>query len=161
MKLRVIGRSQQLLRIDFENQPDHEVLERMLSDFERALLSSDVVLFSDYGKGGLTHIPRMIDAARRAGKTVLIDPKGDDYERYRGANLLTPNRGELARVIGRWHSDTELEEKAQALRKQLGIEALLVTRSEEGMSLFDDAGHLRVLAQAREVYDVTLSLIHI
>ena len=155
VKLRVIGRSQQLLRIDFENQPDHEVLERMLSDFERALLSSDVVLFSDYGKGGLTHIPRMIDAARRAGKAVLIDPKGDDYERYRGANLLTPNRGELARVIGRWHSDTELEEKAQTLRKQLGIEALLVTRSEEGMSLFDDAGHLRVLAQAREVYDVT------
>ena len=92
VKLRVIGRSQQLLRIDFENQPDHEVLAAMLADFERVLPAHDAVLFSDYGKGGLTHLPRMIDSARRAGKPVLVDPKGRDWSRYAGATVLKPNR---------------------------------------------------------------------
>ncbi|MFX6040525.1 hypothetical protein ABTE96_21385, partial [Acinetobacter baumannii] len=78
VKLRVIGRAQQLIRIDFENEPDHEVLSQMLDAFEEQLPSHDLVLFSDYGKGGLTHIPRMIELARRAGKPVLIDPKGND-----------------------------------------------------------------------------------
>ena len=155
VKLRVIGRSQQLLRVDFENQPDHEVLELMLSEFERSLPMSDVVLFSDYGKGGLTHIPRMISLAKAAGKCVLIDPKGHDYDRYAGADVITPNRSELAKVVGPWAGEAELEAKAHALRERLGIEALLLTRSEEGMSLFDGQGHLRIAAQAREVFDVT------
>jgi D-glycero-beta-D-manno-heptose-7-phosphate kinase len=155
VKLRVIGRSQQLIRVDFENQPDHEVLASMLSTFESALASTDAVLFSDYGKGGLTHIPRMIELARQAGRPVLIDPKGHDYSRYAGASVITPNRAELAQVIGPWSSETELEERAQALRQELGLQALLLTRSEEGMSLFDSAGHVRVPAQAREVFDVT------
>ncbi len=155
VKLRVIGRSQQLIRVDFENQPDHEVLASMLSDFEHALNAADAVLFSDYGKGGLTHIPRMIELARQAGKPVLIDPKGHDYGRYAGATVVTPNRAELAQVIGPWDSESELEERSQALRRRLGLQALLLTRSEEGMSLFDDAGHVRVPAQAREVFDVT------
>ena len=155
VKLRVIGRSQQLIRVDFENQPDHEVLAGMLSTFELALASTDAVLFSDYGKGGLTHIPRMIELARQAGRPVLIDPKGHDYSRYAGASVITPNRAELAQVIGPWSSESELEERAQALRQELGLEALLLTRSEEGMSLFDGTGHVRVPAQAREVFDVT------
>jgi len=155
VKLRVIGRSQQLLRIDFENQPDHEVLAGMLSDYETALAAHDAVLFSDYGKGGLTHIPRMIELARAAKRPVLIDPKGHDYTRYAGATVITPNRAELAQVIGPWDSEAQLHEKAQALRRQLGIDALLLTRSEEGMSLFDDEGHVQVPAQAREVFDVT------
>ena len=155
VKLRVIGRSQQLIRVDFENQPDHEVLASMLSDFEHALNAADAVLFSDYGKGGLTHIPRMIELARQAGKPVLIDPKGHDYGRYAGATVVTPNRAELAQVIGPWDSESELEERSQALRRRLGLQALLLTRSEEGMSLFDDTGHVRVPAQAREVFDVT------
>ena len=155
VKLRVIGRSQQLIRIDFENQPDHEVLASLLTDFERALPHHDAVLFSDYGKGGLTHIPRMIELARAAGKPVLVDPKGSDYHRYAGATVITPNRAELAQVIGAWQSEAQLEERAEALRRELGLEALLLTRSEEGMSLFDAAGHLRVPAQAREVFDVT------
>lgn len=155
VKLRVIGRSQQLIRIDFENQPDHEVLSGMLADYERVLPDHDAVLFSDYGKGGLTHIPRMIELARQAGKPVLIDPKGSDYARYAGATVITPNRAELAQVIGNWSNEAELHERAQALRVRLGLEGLLLTRSEDGMSLFDAAGHVQVPAQAREVFDVT------
>jgi rfaE bifunctional protein kinase chain/domain len=155
VKLRVIGRSQQLIRVDFENTPDHEVLAQMLADYERALPGHDAVLFSDYGKGGLTHIPRMIELARAAGKPVLVDPKGSDYSRYAGATVITPNRAELAQVIGAWSSEAVLHERAHALRQQLGLEALLLTRSEEGMSLFDATGEFHVPAQAREVFDVT------
>ena len=155
VKLRVIGRAQQLIRVDFENQPDHEVLNTMLGEFERALPQHDTVLFSDYGKGGLTHIPRMIELARAAGKPVLVDPKGNDYSRYAGATVITPNRAELAQVVGQWASEAQLLERAQALRVQHRWDGLLVTRSEEGMSLFDAAGHIQVPAQAREVFDVT------
>jgi rfaE bifunctional protein kinase chain/domain len=155
VKLRVIGRSQQLIRIDFENQPDHEVLNSMLSEYERVLPDHQAVLFSDYGKGGLTHIPRMIELARAAGRPVLIDPKGSDYSRYAGATVITPNRAELAQVIGQWSSESQLEERVQALRKEHRLDALLLTRSEDGMSLFDDSGHVQVPAQAREVFDVT------
>ncbi|MFT3956260.1 MAG: D-glycero-beta-D-manno-heptose-7-phosphate kinase [Piscinibacter sp.] len=155
VKLRVIGRSQQLIRVDFENQPDHEVLAAMLDDYERALPAHDAVLFSDYGKGGLTHIPRMIELARRLNKPVLIDPKGSDYSRYAGATVITPNRAELAQVIGTWSSEAQLHERAQKLRAEHRLEGLLLTRSEEGMSLFDAQGHTQVPAQAREVFDVT------
>jgi rfaE bifunctional protein kinase chain/domain len=155
VKLRVIGRSQQLIRVDFENQPDHEVLAGMLSDYERVLPDHNAVLFSDYGKGGLTHIPRMIELARAAGKPVLIDPKGSDYSRYAGATVITPNRAELAQVIGAWSSEAQLHERAHKLRTEYRLDGLLLTRSEEGMSLFDAEGHTQVPAQAREVFDVT------
>ena len=155
VKLRVIGRSQQLIRVDFENQPDHEVLAAMLSDYERALPAHDAVLFSDYGKGGLTHIPRMIEMARQHAKPVLVDPKGSDYSRYAGATVVTPNRAELAQVIGAWGSEAQLHERAQKLRQEFRLDGLLLTRSEEGMSLFDAGGHAQVPAQAREVFDVT------
>jgi rfaE bifunctional protein kinase chain/domain len=155
VKLRVIGRAQQLIRVDFENQPDHEVLGAMLADYERVLDQHGAVLFSDYGKGGLEHIPKMIQLAAAAGKPVLVDPKGSDYERYRGATVITPNRAELAQVVGAWNSEAQLHERAQRLRTELGLTALLLTRSEEGMSLFDDSGHVQVPAQAREVFDVT------
>ena len=155
VKLRVIGRAQQLLRIDFENEPDHEVLGQMLDAFDQELPHHDVVLFSDYGKGGLTHIPQMISRARAAGKLVLVDPKGRDFQRYAGASVLTPNRAELALVTGPWRSEAELEGKAQALRESLGLDALLLTRSEEGMSLYTPGGAAHEPAQAREVFDVT------
>ena len=155
VKLRVIGRSQQLRRGDFENQPEREVLAGMLADYERALPEHDAVLFSDYGKGGLTHIPRMIELARNAAIPVLVDPKGSDYRRYAGASVVTPNRAELAQVTGRWNDEAQLRERAQRLRAELGLEALLLTRSEEGMTVFDAAGEASVAAQAREVFDVT------
>jgi D-glycero-beta-D-manno-heptose-7-phosphate kinase len=155
VKLRVIGRSQQLLRIDFETAPDHEVLQQMLADYQRLLPQHDLVLMSDYGKGGLTHVGQMIELARAAGKPVLVDPKGSDFSRYAGATTITPNRSELAQVVGTWHDEKDLEARAHALRHKLGVQGLLVTRSEEGLSLFDDAGQLRLPTQAREVYDVT------
>jgi rfaE bifunctional protein kinase chain/domain len=155
VKLRIVGRSQQLLRIDFESQPDHELLAQMLNDYEAVLPAHDAVLFSDYGKGGLAHIARMIELARAAGKPVLVDPKGRDYSRYAGASLITPNRAELAQAVGAWRDEAELSERAQSLRAALGLEGLLVTRSEEGMSLFDAAGQFHQPAQARQVFDVT------
>ena len=155
VKLRVIGRQQQLLRIDFETIPSHEVLATKLADYEATLADCDVVVLSDYGKGGLIHISRMIEAARRLGKRVLVDPKGEDYERYRGATMLTPNRTEFREVAGSWRNEAELATKAQTLRGKLGIEALLITRSEEGMSLYTDAGAQHIPAVAREVFDVS------
>ena len=155
VKLRVIGRAQQLIRIDFENQPDHEVLASILADYEKALPEHDAVLFSDYGKGGLTHITQMIGLARAAGKPVLVDPKGDDYSRYAGATVITPNRAELAQVVGAWASEAQLVERVERLRAELGLDGVLLTRSEDGMSLFDAAGHAQVPAEAREVFDVT------
>jgi len=155
VKLRVIGRAQQLVRVDFESRPDREVLADSLADYARALAAHDAVLFSDYGKGGLTHIARMIVLAREAGKPVLVDPKGNDYSLYAGATAITPNRAELAHVVGSWASETQLADRAHSLRKSLRLEALLLTRSEEGMSLFDGSGDLHVPAQAREVFDVT------
>ncbi|MHB1117751.1 D-glycero-beta-D-manno-heptose-7-phosphate kinase [Sideroxydans sp.] len=155
VKLRAIARQQQLLRIDFETPPSHEVLQAKLADFRSKLPDCDVVLLSDYGKGGLTHIAEMIRLARSAGKPVLVDPKGDEYERYRGATLLTPNRSEFRDVAGNWKSEAELNEKAQKLRSELGLEALLVTRSEEGMSLFREQGILHEPTLAREVFDVS------
>lgn len=155
VKLRIIGRAQQLMRLDFENTPDEDVLTKLIVQYEQALAVHDVVLFSDYGKGVLAHVPQMIDLARRAGKPVLVDPKGSDYGRYAGATVITPNRAELTEVVGTWLDETALERSAQELRIQLGLRGLLLTRSEEGMSLFDESGHLYVTAQAREVFDVT------
>lgn len=155
VKLRVIGRQQQLLRIDFETPPSHEVLAAKLADYDRLVSDADVVILSDYGKGGLTHIAAMIDRARAAGKRVLVDPKGDDYARYRSATVLTPNRAELREVVGRWKDEADLAARAQELRAELALEALLVTRSEEGMTLFTSQGAQTIPAQAREVYDVS------
>jgi rfaE bifunctional protein kinase chain/domain len=153
--LSVIGRQQQLLRMDFENEPDHEVLALQSSTFAQLLPGQNAILFSDYGKGGLAHIPAMIQAARAVNKPVLIDPKGEDYGRYRGATVITPNRAELQEVIGRWSSEAALNKRAHELRNDLGLDALLLTRSEEGMTLFDAQGEFTVKAQAREVFDVT------
>ncbi len=155
VKLRVIGRQQQLLRVDFETPPSNEVLAGKLRDFERMLAESDVVILSDYGKGGLMHIAQMIALCNQAKKPVLVDPKGDDYARYKGATLLTPNRGEFREVAGRWADEAQFTQKAEALRRELGLQALLVTRSEEGMSLFQANDVMHEPARAREVFDVS------
>jgi D-glycero-beta-D-manno-heptose-7-phosphate kinase len=155
VKLRVIGRQQQLIRLDFENTPENEVLASQSSTFEKLCPAHDAILFSDYGKGGLTHISAMINHAKASGKVVLIDPKGSDYTRYANATVITPNRAELEQVIGTWVSETELQTKAHNLRQSLKLQALLLTRSEAGMTLFDAQGELHVPAVAREVFDVT------
>lgn len=155
VKLRVTGRRQQIVRVDFESQPESEVLLAKLNEFASLLPSYDLVILSDYGKGGLTHITRMIEQARTAGKPILVDPKGDDYSRYAGATVVTPNRAELREVVGRWRSEADLEARAQRLRSDLNLQALLLTRSEEGMTLFTENGSWSVPTQAREVYDVS------
>lgn len=155
IKLRVIGRQQQLLRIDFDTPPSHEILTAALADVEKALNSANVLILSDYGKGGLTHIEQMIALANRHAIPVLVDPKGDDYSRYRNATLVTPNRAEFKEVAGNWKSENELVEKAQRLRESLNLQALLVTRSEQGMSLFRENAVHHEPTRAREVYDVS------
>lgn len=155
VKLRVVARNQQLIRLDFEENPNHEVLQQVKTRYAEVLPQYDAVIFSDYGKGGLTHIADMIDWAKQAGKTVLIDPKGDDYEKYAGATLITPNRAELKEVVGAWRSEDELTEKAQHLRRHLNLTALLLTRSEEGMTLFNEAAPIYQPTRAQEVYDVS------
>ena len=155
IKLRAGDRHQQLLRIDFETPPSHEVLHAALEDFRAQIPLADVVILSDYGKGGLTHIAEMIHMARSMGKPVLVDPKGDDYARYAGATLLTPNRSEFREVAGSWHNEAELNSKAEKLRIDLQLEALLVTRSEDGMSLYQANEVLHEPTYTREVFDVS------
>ena len=155
VKLRVIGRQQQLIRLDFENTPNHELLASQTATFMDLLPQHDAVLFSDYGKGGLAHVSDMIDKAKAHGKPILIDPKGSDYSRYKNASGITPIRAELQQVVGAWNSEDDLRTKVRNLREQLLLDAVLLTRSEEGMTLFDANGELHASAQAREVFDVT------
>ncbi|WP_341677872.1 D-glycero-beta-D-manno-heptose-7-phosphate kinase [Niveibacterium sp. SC-1] len=155
VKLRVIGRQQQLLRIDFETTPSDEVLSAKLRDFARRVADVDVVVLSDYDKGGLRQVREMIRIAKEAGKPVLVDPKGNDFSKYEGATLITPNRAELRQVVGSWASEEELARKALGLRNALGLDAVLVTRSEEGMSLYGDGETVHQRAVARDVFDVT------
>ncbi len=156
LKLRVIGRQQQLVRLDFEAQPTHEALHNKRAEFERALGEVDLVVMSDYGKGGLTHIHDLISMARALGRPILVDPKGDDYARYAGATMLTPNRSEFFQVAGRAKDEADFAARAEALRASLDLAHLLVTRSEDGMTLFSQGkASLHVPAQAREVFDVS------
>ena len=130
IKLRVIGRQQQLLRIDFEERPTEHVLQDKLTRFNTLIADHDLIILSDYNKGSLVNVAAMISAAREAGKVVLVDPKGSDFSRYAGATLLTPNKSELRLIVGDWNSEAELTEKAQNLRAKLKLDALLLTRSE-------------------------------
>jgi D-glycero-beta-D-manno-heptose-7-phosphate kinase len=155
IKLRVVAHQQQLVRIDFENTPSESLLADVFNEYASLLPEYDVVVLSDYGKGGLDHAARMIEFAREFGKPVLVDPKGDNYSKYRGATLLTPNKNEFRQVAGTWQNEDELIEKAESLRRHLDLKALLITRSEEGMSLYTENKVVNVPAQAQEVFDVT------
>ncbi|MDY7546772.1 D-glycero-beta-D-manno-heptose-7-phosphate kinase [Glaciimonas sp. CA11.2] len=155
IKLRVIGRQQQLLRIDFEEPPTDTVLRDKLTRFNTLLPQYGVIVLSDYAKGSLVNVADMIAAAKDAGKCILVDPKGDDFSRYAGATILTPNKSELMRIVGTWKSEEELTTKAQNLRQSLALEALLVTRSEEGMTLYTDHQVVHFPTMAREVFDVS------
>jgi len=155
VKLRVIGQQQQLLRIDFERSPSHEVLADKLDDYTALIANADAVILSDYGKGGLTHVAKMIELARAAGKPVLVDPKGSDYSRYRHATVLTPNRSEFREVAGKWSDEADFARRARKLRESLDLDALIVTRSEEGMSLYTASEAWTEQTRAQEVYDVS------
>ncbi|VFR57378.1 ADP-heptose synthase / D-glycero-beta-D-manno-heptose 7-phosphate kinase [plant metagenome] len=155
LKMRVLGRQQQLLRVDFEEHPGAAALDALDARYAELVANHDVLVVSDYAKGALARVQALIAQARAAGVPVLVDPKGDDYSRYHGAALVTPNRSEMQQAVGAWSTEAQLESRAQALRQELGLQALLVTRSEQGMTLFTDAGRDHVDAQAHEVFDVS------
>lgn len=155
VKLRVLSKNQQLIRLDFEEEPDSGSLNDVLQTFGRLISQFDVVILSDYGKGVLDNVAVMIATARALGKPVLIDPKGSDYDKYANATLLTPNRAELREAVGNWYSENSLTAKAQKLREDLGLDALLLTRSEEGMSLYRENQIDHQATRAQEVYDVS------
>ena len=155
LKLRVLARQQQLIRLDFEQRPSAGSLKNVLRRYRELLPDYDAVILSDYGKGVLAEVAQMLAEARTAGKPVLIDPKGSDYRKYHGATLITPNRAELREVTGNWQDEEELGFKAQNLRQQLDLQALLLTRSEEGMSLYRAGQTDHQPTRAQEVYDVS------
>ncbi len=155
-KLRVLSRNQQLLRLDFEDGFPGFEPATLYERFAARLPAADVVVLSDYRKGALRDIERYIGAARAAGRPVLVDPKGRDFGRYRGATLLTPNLAEFETVAGSCRDEAELASKGEALRRELELDALLITRGEQGMTLLRRAAEpLQLAARAREVYDVT------
>jgi len=155
LKMRVLGRQQQLLRVDFEDAPDTAGLGRLQADVLAQIPRHDLVVLSDYAKGTLGDVEVLIQAARDAGVPVLVDPKGHAYRRYAGATIITPNRAEMADAVGRWEGEDDLTQRAQRLRAELSLQALLVTRSEQGMTLFTQEGRYHVDAQAHEVFDVS------
>lgn len=155
-KLRVLSRHQQLLRLDFEQKFSLSDTDAFRQKFAELAASADVVVLSDYGKGTLAGVNELIGIARSLGKPVLIDPKGRDFGRYRGASLITPNQAEFEEVVGPCHSDAEICEKGERLRAELDLDALLITRSARGMTLIRGGQEpLHLPARAREVYDVT------
>lgn len=155
-KLRILSRGQQLIRLDFEDKFEDTDAELVLSRMEQALPKVKSVVLSDYAKGALEHVRRLIEKARQANVPVFIDPKGSDFDRYRGATLLTPNMAEFEDVVGPVKSVEELVEKGHALLEEFDFEALLVTRSEHGMTLLRRGQEpLHLPTQAKEVYDVT------
>ncbi|WP_415897383.1 bifunctional D-glycero-beta-D-manno-heptose-7-phosphate kinase/D-glycero-beta-D-manno-heptose 1-phosphate adenylyltransferase HldE [Neptuniibacter sp. QD57_21] len=155
-KLRIISRHQQLIRLDFEEAFSAEHSESIQSELEPLLGNVGVLVLSDYGKGTLSDCQGLINAAKAENVPVLVDPKGSDFSKYRGATLLTPNLSEFEAIVGHCASDEELVSKGQALAKELELEALLVTRSEHGMTLIPAEGdEVHFPARAREVFDVT------
>lgn len=156
MKLRVVARTQQMLRADFEDQPGGAALDGLRQDFAQDEAAHHAILFSDYAKGALRDVAAMIAVARSRGVKVLVDPKGVDFSRYRGADVLTPNRAELQAVIGPWTDEADLAQRVQVLCARLDVGALVLTRSEEGMSLFGPGGAVHHLpAHQVEIADVT------
>ncbi|GKW50001.1 bifunctional D-glycero-beta-D-manno-heptose-7-phosphate kinase/D-glycero-beta-D-manno-heptose 1-phosphate adenylyltransferase HldE [Halomonas sp. NCCP-2165] len=155
-KLRVMSRNQQLIRLDFEEGLCEVDTGELGERVAERLAEVDLVILSDYGKGTLNRVEALIDAVRAAGKRVLVDPKGSDFRKYRGASVITPNLTEFEAVVGPCRDDAELAAKGEALRRELDLEALLITRSEKGMTLIRaDHEPLHLPTRAREVFDVT------
>ncbi len=155
-KLRIISRHQQLIRLDFEDGFPGLNGSDMLAQFAVQLPTCDLVLLSDYGKGTLRRVEELISLARKAGKAVLVDPKGTDFKKYSGATLITPNLAEFEAVVGDCESDEEIVERGHALMQACNLQALLITRGEQGMTLLEQGKEPRHLpTHAREVFDVT------
>jgi len=155
-KLRVLSRHQQLLRMDFEDGFCGYDPSGLLQRYQSQLDDCDVVVFSDYGKGSLTSVEKMIQLARAKNKAVIVDPKGSDFSKYQSANLITPNIHEFEAVVGLCANDDEIQKRGEELRSRLGLESLLITRSEKGMTLISAQQQAYTIpTRAKEVFDVT------
>ncbi len=161
-KLRIISQAQQMVRADFETSFSQEAIEQLSQNIISAINDFDIVLLSDYAKGALSDCQAIIQEAKRQGKKIIIDPKGNDYQKYRQASLLTPNMSEFEAVMGICSDEQDLFNKAHQLIDELELEALLLTRSEKGMTLFfakdnehERQEHHHFNAEAKEVFDVT------
>jgi D-beta-D-heptose 7-phosphate kinase / D-beta-D-heptose 1-phosphate adenosyltransferase len=155
-KLRIISQHQQLLRLDYEDLSEHVDSARLFELFKSNLEQANIVVLSDYAKGSLANVKEFISECNKHGKKVLVDPKGNDFSRYKGASLLTPNLKEFETVVGHCRDLDILVKKGKEFCTSLSLDALLVTRGEHGMTLIpvaEDAIHLT--AEALEVYDVT------
>lgn len=155
VKIRVVAQHQQMLRCDFEAPPSTSDVESVLEEFSRIVKDFDVVIFSDYGKGVLTKVSQMIEICNQNGIPCFVDPKGNDYSKYNGSTAITPNKSELRQIVGPWNSEEELIGKASSLRDKLNLKYLVLTRSEEGVSLFSSEGVQNIKATAKEVFDVS------
>ncbi|MCP3428890.1 bifunctional D-glycero-beta-D-manno-heptose-7-phosphate kinase/D-glycero-beta-D-manno-heptose 1-phosphate adenylyltransferase HldE [Opacimonas viscosa] len=154
-KLRVMSRNQQLLRLDFEESFAAVPKSGLLEQVRAVINDCDVLILSDYAKGTLSHSAELVALAKQCQVPVVVDPKGTDFTPYRGATIITPNLDEFTLIKGTFANENELAEKAQALRSELELDALLLTRSEQGMSLFSTNPTYHLPAKAKEVYDVT------
>lgn len=152
-KIRLVARNQQVARIDFDFEP--QGLDGMEGAFRDALPKVDIVVFSDYGKGTLKNIKFLISEAKAAGKLVLVDPKGHDYHKYAGADLVKPNLEELRHVVGGWGGEEQLHAKVKLLLEETSIRSLLLTRASEGMSLYGPHGADHYSSHVQEICDVT------
>ncbi len=154
VKLRVLGAQQQLLRVDFDGDRPMAGAALASDELHHLVRGHHLMVLSDYAKGSIDNPQSLIRIARRYRRPVLVDPKGDDFSAYAHATMLTPNSEELVRIVGRWRNEEDLAARAQQLRKALSLRGLLLTRSAEGMTLFDDAGAHHFSTEAREVFDV-------
>jgi len=154
-KMRVISRHQQVVRLDVEQSFSQAHSEALADQVEALLPDYDYVLVSDYNKGSLAAVGRIIQSAKAAGKYVLVDPKQADLSVYRGADILTPNLSEFRLAGGDASSDAAMLSSARAMLNRCGIAAMLLTRSEQGMTLITATEHHHFPAQVLEVSDVT------
>lgn len=154
-KTRVLAQNQQIVRIDVEETCEEKALYLLRDRFFEEIFNFDLVVFSDYNKGVLTFVSEFIEEANLLNKMTLVDPKGSDFLKYQGASCITPNKSELRQIIGTWKDENTLEKRARSLMKKLELKALLLTRSEEGMTLFEQERTINIKAQAKEVFDVS------
>lgn len=154
-KTRVLAQNQQIVRIDVEETSEEKALYLLRDCFFEEIFNFDLIVFSDYNKGVLTFVSEFIEEANLLNKMTLVDPKGSDFLKYQGASCITPNKSELRQIIGTWKDENTLEKRARSLMKKLELKALLLTRSEEGMTLFEQERTINIKAQAKEVFDVS------
>jgi D-beta-D-heptose 7-phosphate kinase / D-beta-D-heptose 1-phosphate adenosyltransferase len=155
-KLRIISGNQQIIRVDREQEyADRDLGESFFNEVKSSLAQFKTVIFSDYGKGSLSSAEKIIDCARKSGARILVDPKGSDFDKYRNANAITPNENEFRIIVGDWSNPDEFEEKGASLMQRLGLEALLVTRGDKGMTLFTKDGLDHMPVESNQVFDVT------